>query len=208
MGTDDKDRRDEIADAATGVFLRYGFKKTSMDDLARAADISRQGLYLHFKTKDTLFEAALRRMVSQTQTAAHAVLDRDDLDVEQRLLGAFETFQGRGIGSADSENMNELLQTATSIGGSLVHEMEQDFVRGVAELLTRTGVAAAWKGTGVTAKELAEHLYATSSGIKHAVTTPAAYRARMRTAVKIVTSGALTQTGQAPNVTQPSGELT
>ena len=41
--------------AATAIFLRYGFKKTSMDDVAQAAGVSRQGLYLYFDTKDFLF---------------------------------------------------------------------------------------------------------------------------------------------------------
>jgi AcrR family transcriptional regulator len=37
-----------IIEAATGIFLRYGFKKTSMADLASAAGLSRQALYLYF----------------------------------------------------------------------------------------------------------------------------------------------------------------
>ena len=43
--------------AATATFLRYGFKKTSMDDVAQAAGVSRQGLYLYFETKDVLLES-------------------------------------------------------------------------------------------------------------------------------------------------------
>ena len=34
---------------------RYGFKKTSMDDVAQAAGVSRQGLYLYFDTKEWPF---------------------------------------------------------------------------------------------------------------------------------------------------------
>ena len=48
-------RHESLLQAAFGVFLRYGYKKTSMDDLARAAGLSRQGLYLHFANKDALF---------------------------------------------------------------------------------------------------------------------------------------------------------
>ncbi len=52
-------RRESILQAAVGVFLRYGYKKTSMDDLARAAGLSRQGLYLHFATGRTRSTALL-----------------------------------------------------------------------------------------------------------------------------------------------------
>src|SRR5262245_29785734 len=50
------ERQEAIFAAAIAIFLRFGFKKTSMDDLARAAGLSRQGLYLHFASKDALFK--------------------------------------------------------------------------------------------------------------------------------------------------------
>jgi AcrR family transcriptional regulator len=53
-------QREAILVAATAAFLRYGFKKTSMDDVARAAAVSRQGLYLYFETKDLLFRESLQ----------------------------------------------------------------------------------------------------------------------------------------------------
>jgi AcrR family transcriptional regulator len=44
--------------AAATVFLRFGYRKTAMEDIARAAGMSRQGLYLHYATKEELFRAA------------------------------------------------------------------------------------------------------------------------------------------------------
>ena len=181
-------RSDAITDAATRVFLRYGFKKTSMDDIARAADISRQGLYLHFRTKEALFKAALQRMVSQMQQAAQAALDRGDLTLEQRLATVFEAFHGHAVGTAGDENTNELLAAAATLAGPLLHQMNQDLVTAVAALLTDTGVAGRWQHSGISAQDLAEHLHATSSGAKNNTTTPEQYRALMRTAVRIVTS--------------------
>ncbi|CDX58011.1 hypothetical protein MPL3365_290048 [Mesorhizobium plurifarium] len=46
-------RQVAIVDTATGVFLQYGFKKTTMEDIARTVGISRQALYLDFPTKET-----------------------------------------------------------------------------------------------------------------------------------------------------------
>jgi AcrR family transcriptional regulator len=54
-------RREQILDAAVGVFGRFGFKKTSVDDLAAAAGISKQGLYLHFSSKEEVFLAGLQK---------------------------------------------------------------------------------------------------------------------------------------------------
>lgn len=179
-------RRAAIIEAATGVFLRYGFKKTSMDDLARAAGLSRQGLYLHFPTKEALFKEGVLALVASTRARGREALAREDLDVEERLLGAFEAVHGHAIGEPGAEHMNELLETSVQLVGPVVEEMDQSLVADVARVLRSTGVAAAWKDDGVSAKDLAEHLVAASYGVKHRVPTPAAYRDRMRVAVRLV----------------------
>jgi AcrR family transcriptional regulator len=54
-------RKEQILNAAVGVFGKFGFKKTSVDDLAAAAGISKQGLYLHFSSKEEVFLAGLQK---------------------------------------------------------------------------------------------------------------------------------------------------
>src|ERR1700749_2670421 len=102
-------RRAALLGAAAGVFLRYGVKKTSMDDLARAAGLSRQGLYLHFATKEALFKEALLQLVATIRAAGRAALNRDDLDVEERLVSTFEVVHGQMIGQPGAEHMAELM---------------------------------------------------------------------------------------------------
>jgi AcrR family transcriptional regulator len=182
-------KRTTILDAATGVFLRFGFRKTSMDDLARAAGLSRQGLYLQFPTKDALFKSAVLHVIATTRAAGQAALARTDLYVEERLLNAFDALHGHAIGKPGSEHMSELLETATLLVGPVFDELEQTLVADVARVLRAAGVADRWKSAGVSAKELAEHLYVTSTGAKHRPGTHAEYRARMRTAIRIVCSG-------------------
>lgn len=181
-------RTDEIAEAATDVFLRYGFRKTSMDDLATAAGLSRQGLYLHFKTKEALFHAALRRMVARVETAAREVLDRDDVTLPDRLLETFEAVHGDAV-AVRSDRTAELLDTATTLGKSLLQETEQNIIRGVAAVLSSAGVDAVWRKSGIAAEDLAHHLYAASTGIRLIAATPADYRTHMRIAIKIVVDG-------------------
>ncbi|MBL9101094.1 MAG: TetR/AcrR family transcriptional regulator [Myxococcales bacterium] len=180
-------RRVAILEAATGVFLRYGFKKTSMDDLARAAGLSRQGLYLHFPTKDALFKAAVQHLVDDSRSQARAALaGSGDEPVEARLLAAFEAMHGHMIGQPGGEHMAELLATTLQVLGPVYAEMEEGFIADVARTLRAAGLAAAWKDAGVSAKDLAEHLYAASCGVKHRVATAAEYREHMRVAVRIV----------------------
>jgi AcrR family transcriptional regulator len=178
-------RRAAILDAAKAVFLRYGFKKTSMDDLARAAGLSRQGLYLHYKAKDALFKAAVIHLVETSRTAARAALAGDE-DIEARLLAGFAAMHGHAIGQPGAEHMAELLATTQQLVGPLFTEMEEGFIADLARTLRSAGVSAAWKDVGVSARDLAELLYSASYGIKHRVATAAEYRDHMLVAVKLV----------------------
>lgn len=183
-------RRAAIVAAAAGVFLRYGFKKTSMDDLARAAGLSRQGLYLHFPTKEAVFKEALLQMIANLRATSRAALASDSEEIEDRLLGAFAALHCNAVGQAGAEHMSELLATSAQLIGPVVEELEAGLVADVARVLRSAGVAARWKSVGLSAKDLAEHLYAASYGVKHRVPTPAEYHAHMRVAVRLVCRGA------------------
>ncbi len=182
-------RRAAILDAATGVFMRFGFKKTSMDDLARAAGLSRQGLYLHFPTKEELFKEGVLRLIDVTRSAGRAALARNELPVEDRILEMFVAIHGIMIGQPYAENMNELLQAAKQLVGNVADDLDREQTADLARLLRSAGVGLAWKDADISPKLLAEHLMATSYGIKHRVATAAQYREGMRVAVRIVCGG-------------------
>src|SRR3546814_5896731 len=83
-------RQVEIVEAATGIFLRYGFKKTAMEDIARAVGISRQALYLYFPTKEAVFKAVISRSLAAMRAEARAALAHPDHDIEERVLRSDE----------------------------------------------------------------------------------------------------------------------
>lgn len=178
-------RHAEMLDASIDVFVRYGYRKTSMDDLARAVNLSRQGLYLHFRTKEALFHAAVQHLVGKVRVAALAELDRDDIDLAHRLTGALDALCG-GYPTTNSTSVAELLETATALSGPLLEQLRHDVVAAMAELLQRSGIAARWQETGVTATDLAEHLFVASSGITQTYPDAERQRHQLLTAVRIV----------------------
>jgi AcrR family transcriptional regulator len=54
--------RDRILDAAMTVFRRHGFRRSSIEQAAEAAGLTRQALYHHFKSKEALFRAVIERL--------------------------------------------------------------------------------------------------------------------------------------------------
>ena len=53
----DATRRRVLLDAARACFLQFGYTKTSLDDIAKRANISRPLIYRKFKNKEALFGA-------------------------------------------------------------------------------------------------------------------------------------------------------
>lgn len=52
---------DRLLDAALELIQRWGYKKTTMDDIAKQAGVAKKTVYLHWKTREALFEALLLR---------------------------------------------------------------------------------------------------------------------------------------------------
>ena len=104
------------------VFAHYGFKKASMDDLARAAEVSRQTLYSRHKTKEGVLDWAVAGFFSDVQRDAITALQNPRASVERSLLDAFDRWSGDHV---------SLLQEAPH--GSEVLDMGT-------ESLARTGV--------------------------------------------------------------------
>ncbi|HUR94695.1 MAG TPA: TetR/AcrR family transcriptional regulator [Gemmatimonadales bacterium] len=57
------DRPDEILDAALVVFGEAGFARAKLEDVARAAGVSKGTLYLYFDSKESLFREMVRAKV-------------------------------------------------------------------------------------------------------------------------------------------------
>lgn len=58
-------REDRILDAAATLLVRWGYRKTTIDDVAREAGVGKGTIYLHWKDKTELFVAAIWRASRQ-----------------------------------------------------------------------------------------------------------------------------------------------
>src|SRR2546426_10017116 len=56
-----QERGDRILDAAAELVLRWGYKKTTIDDIAKQAGVAKGTIYLHWKTREDLFLALITR---------------------------------------------------------------------------------------------------------------------------------------------------
>lgn len=69
MGDSDGDRstnaerEQRILDAAAGLIVHYGYDKTTVNDIAREAGVSKGSIYLHWDSKEALFDDLIWREI-------------------------------------------------------------------------------------------------------------------------------------------------
>src|SRR6516164_4602069 len=81
---DQNDTRESLLDAMERLLARYGYKKTTMDDLAREAGIGKGTIYLHFPSKEEVALSSIDRVVERVQERLRA-LAASSLSAEDRL---------------------------------------------------------------------------------------------------------------------------
>lgn len=56
-----EERAERILDAAAELITRWGYSKTTIDDIAKKAGVAKGTIYLHWKTREDLFQALMER---------------------------------------------------------------------------------------------------------------------------------------------------
>src|SRR5215471_16159130 len=78
-----------ILDAAMRVFRRQGFRRSSIEQAAEEAGLTRQALYHHFKSKEALFRGAIARLYERAlaaEAAAAKAAEEADCDLADVIV--------------------------------------------------------------------------------------------------------------------------
>jgi AcrR family transcriptional regulator len=94
--SDRHERTQRILDAAADLLLRWGYKRITIDDIAQQVGIGTGTVYLHWKTKEALFESVLLR---ELLAIWHTLIARMRADPSEVLLHRFLRAQTLIIGS-------------------------------------------------------------------------------------------------------------
>ena len=83
-------RRDQLIDTALELFYREGFHATGIDKILAEAGVAKMTLYKHFKSKDELILAVLRRRDERFRDWFMREVERRTKDPRERLLVVFD----------------------------------------------------------------------------------------------------------------------
>ncbi len=89
--------KDKIVSVAEKLFGRFGFQKTSMDEIAKIARKAKGSLYYHFSSKEDLFREVIQIEIDEVKLKLSAIVNNSELSAEGKLkiyvLTRLELFQ-------------------------------------------------------------------------------------------------------------------
>ena len=155
--------------AGLRLFTQYGYRKTSMDDIAQAAQVAKRTVYLHFENKAAVFLAILEYLGAQVRLRCAAAELQGGTPVH-RLTGLLDAYFGMGFDLfSKSEHMPELQETfsrlaRTKIGG--LHTEYEDRLARFLRSLEKTGEIGG-PPQGLTVEQIVHILMRAAEGAKH-----------------------------------------
>ena len=188
-------KREAILAASITLFGRYGYRRTSMEEIAREAGIAKGTVYLYFATKEALFRALSQQTLDRALADAGRAAAAPGTLVE-RLYGVLEAKYGYFHGVVHSSpHAGELIDSKNRLSADVFARGDRAYLRLLARLLAaaeRSG-ALDLARLGASAESLAALLADAAHGIASGSERPptaAALKRGLRTLVQL-TVGAL-----------------
>ncbi len=72
--------RKQIIEVASQLFAKYGFRKTSMDEIARVAHKAKGSLYYHFESKEVLFTEVVSTIFEELKVELQKIMEDETLN--------------------------------------------------------------------------------------------------------------------------------
>jgi AcrR family transcriptional regulator len=126
--------RENILKIAREIFSKYGFKKTTLDDIANAVRKGKSSLYYYFKSKEDLFQAVIMKEVDILAHELEIVINRNTDPVDKLrdyILTKLTTF--RSLANFYHAIENDI--TAIGFIEDIKRRYEQDEIRMIKRIL-------------------------------------------------------------------------
>jgi AcrR family transcriptional regulator len=191
--------QDRILDAAMRVFRRHGFRRSSIEQTAEEAGLTRQALYHHFPSKEALFRAGIERLYEQAlaaeiaaaKAAAETNASLPDIliaEIGARLGALFAALEG-------SPHLDELFSEHLAQARDLYQAYSARFGAEVATTIARVCRAQKLElAGGVTVEELARCVEMAVHGTKSAYPSMQpvdAFLKQLETMLRMLIAGAM-----------------
>src|SRR6202521_5550322 len=155
--------------AGLQLFTQYGYRKTSIDDIAQAAQVAKRTVYLHFENKAAVFLAILEYLGDQVRLRCAAAQSAGGTAVD-RLTGLLDAYFGMGFELfSKSEHVPELEETFSKLARARIGNLNREYEDRLARFLRSLEKTGEIGGPppGLTVEQIVHILMRAAEGAKH-----------------------------------------
>lgn len=121
---DAQDRKNEILDTANELFAKQGFDGTSISNILDKVGIARGTLYYHFKSKEDIMDALIKRTTDEIVIRAQNLAKDKKIPIIERILGVVTT-----LNISDEEEGKVMIEEIHKPQNALMHQKMQKAIR-------------------------------------------------------------------------------
>lgn len=130
-----KDKHEIILTAAKRLFGQYGYRRTSIDDIAQEARIAKGTVYLYFKSKEEIFRALCQQLLD-TVLAATEEACRTSAPIEQQLRRIVAAkFDYLFALVYDSVHVRELIDAKNQLSADIFSQADRRYLRLLSDVI-------------------------------------------------------------------------
>ncbi|MCG7575046.1 TetR/AcrR family transcriptional regulator [Phaeobacter sp. CNT1-3] len=167
------------------AFAQYGFRKTSMEDIARASDLSRQSIYKKFGSKEACYDQILLAYMSGIYGEVFAMLAAPTDTPVAVLEAVFERIGEDAVAFANTPHGPEVMEDALRHATKAPERWPAVFEENLAQFFHQHGFAA----SRAHADDIAFVMVTASRGSLIHAETVASYCADMHRVYRTITQG-------------------
>ena len=162
-------RDENIINAAIQVFMRYGIRRTTMNDIASEAGLVRQTLYTAYSSKDEVLCAAIRYFADQSLSAirkgwegAENLGEKLDIYFEHAIIASFAIVRS-------SPDADDMISGYNAAGKAEIARAQERKKAAIAEILDphESGI----RDAGLSVDQLADYIQSASMGVRNSART-------------------------------------
>lgn len=120
--TKSEDTREKILLAAIQRFSKFGYRRTSINDVAEQAGLARATVYLYWKRKQDLFVAGLERFNSQSRDLAETAAAKNGSAAKRILVTVVAQYGATSDIVHGAASGHELFQANLQLGRAVAEE--------------------------------------------------------------------------------------
>lgn len=164
-------KREKILAAAHRVFLRFGYRRTTMKDLADAVEMSRPALYLLYANKEEIFRAVICRYFNQASQLSETSWQKQE-GLTNQLAAVMQIWVvDPYIEISASPEARDIYEAGFTFAVDLKEEFTQRYASQLEEVLNQSRqIKAKWRPRqGLAIQQIAELMARSTLGLKREV---------------------------------------